>query len=164
MIGPGPRKRYLYVAIDRASRMIHLAIKDEETEACATAFLRETVAASSFKVTHILTDRGSCFTADGFEAACRKLGIDHRTSRPHTPQTNGMVERFNGRIGQEVPVMCTGTHDALDRLLHGYNLAYNARRQRVLNGQSPSSCDRTRTKIAAQLTVYSAKDVSHPDN
>jgi membrane-bound lytic murein transglycosylase len=76
-------------------------------------------------------------------------------------------------------------HDALERLLHGYNLAYNARRQRVLNGQSPdqvvqarleakpalanpayqtpSPCGRTKTKIAARLTVYSAKDVSHPD-
>ncbi|UEM06912.1 IS481 family transposase (plasmid) [Skermanella rosea] len=186
VIGSGPRKRYLYVAIDRASRMVHLAVKDEETEACATAFLREAAAAFPFKVTHVLTDRGSCFTADGFEAACRKLGIDHRKTKPYTPQTNGMVERFNGRIGQEVLVMCIGTHDALERLLHGYNLAYNARRQRVLNGQSPdqvvqtrlgekpelanpayqipSPCDRTRTKIAAQLTVYSAKDVSHPDN
>ena len=74
MIGSGPRKRYLYVAIDRTSRMVHLAVKDEE--ACATACLREAVAAFPFKV--VLTDCGSCFTADGFEAACRKLGIDHR--------------------------------------------------------------------------------------
>jgi hypothetical protein len=66
------------------------------------------------------------------------------------------------------------------------DLAYNARRQRVLDGQSPDQvvqarleakpelanpayqppgpCDRTKTKIAAQLTVYSAKDVSHPDS
>jgi transposase InsO family protein len=186
VIGSGPRKRYLYVAIDRASRMVHLAVKDEETEACATAFLSEAVAAFPFKVTHVLTDRGSCFTADGFEAACRKLGIDHRKTKPYTPQTNGMVERFNGRIGREVLIMSIGTHDALERLLHGYNLAYNARRQRVLDGQSPDQvvqarleakpelanpayqppgpCDRTKTKIAAQLTVYSAKDVSHPDN
>jgi hypothetical protein len=30
-------KRYLYGAIDRASRSVHLAVYDEETEACATA-------------------------------------------------------------------------------------------------------------------------------
>jgi Integrase core domain len=158
--------------------MVHLAVKDEE--ACATAFLREAVAIFPFKV--VLT--GSCFTADSFEAACRKLGINHRKTKP--PQTNGMVERFNGRIGREVLVMCIGTHDALERLLHAYNLAYNARRQRVLDGQSPdqvvqarleakpelanpayqppSPCDRTKIKVAAQLTVYSAKDVSRPDN
>ena len=51
MIGSGPRKRYLYVAIDRASRLVHLGVKDEETQACAAAFLREAVAAFPFKVT-----------------------------------------------------------------------------------------------------------------
>jgi transposase len=32
------RKRYLYVAIDRASRFVHLAVKDDETAASAVAF------------------------------------------------------------------------------------------------------------------------------
>jgi hypothetical protein len=139
LIDGGTAQTLLYVAIDRASRMVHLAVKDEETEACATAF--------PFKVTHVLTDRGSCFTADGFEAACRKLGVQHRQHRktkPDTPQTNGMVEQFNGRIGREVLIMCIGTHDALERLLLGYNLAYNARRQRGLNGQSPDQVVQTR--------------------
>jgi hypothetical protein len=35
------RKRYLYVAIDRCSRSVHLAVKDNETEKSAIAFLRE---------------------------------------------------------------------------------------------------------------------------
>jgi transposase len=38
------RKRYLYVAIDRASRSVHLAVFDDETEAYATAFLQQAVA------------------------------------------------------------------------------------------------------------------------
>src|SRR5690349_8432606 len=80
VIGSGPRKRYLYVAIDRASRLVHLAVKDEETEAGATAFRSEAVAACPFKVTHVLTDPRSCLPPDGLEAACRKLGIDHRTT------------------------------------------------------------------------------------
>jgi len=74
-------------AIDRASRMVHLAVKDEETEAAATAFLKEAVAAFPFAITHVLTDRGSCFTADGFEATCRALGVQHRKTKPtrHRP-------------------------------------------------------------------------------
>src|SRR3954454_6916872 len=68
------RKRYLYVAIDRASRFVHLAVKDDETERSAVAFLKEAVQASPFKVTHVLPSRGSCFTADGFERACEALG------------------------------------------------------------------------------------------
>ena len=29
---------------------------------------------------------------------CAELGIEHRLTPPMRPQTNGMVERFNGRI------------------------------------------------------------------
>src|SRR3954469_9330416 len=56
------RKRYLYVAIDRRSRSVHLAVKDDETEQSAIAFLREAAAALPFRMTHVLTDNGSCFT------------------------------------------------------------------------------------------------------
>src|SRR3712207_67002 len=35
------RKRSLSVAIDRASRFVHLAVKDDETERSAVAFLKE---------------------------------------------------------------------------------------------------------------------------
>src|SRR5688500_3205412 len=39
------RKRYLYVAIDRASRFVHLAVKDDATARSAVAFLEEAVQA-----------------------------------------------------------------------------------------------------------------------
>lgn len=54
--------------------MVHLAVKDEETEAATTALLREAVSAVPFRVTHVLTDRGSCFTVDDFEAALPGAG------------------------------------------------------------------------------------------
>jgi len=92
------RKRFLFVAIDRCSRWVHLAVKEDETTASAVAFLKEAVQAFPFQITHVLTDRGSCFTADGFEATCHEVAVQHRTTRPYTPKTNGMVERFNGRV------------------------------------------------------------------
>src|ERR671920_1247676 len=73
------RKCSLYVAIDRCSRWVHLAVKDDETTASAVAFLKEAVQAFPFQITHVLTDRGSCFTADGLEAACREVAVQHRT-------------------------------------------------------------------------------------
>lgn len=51
------RKRYLYVAIDRCSRQVHLAVYDDEVTTSAAAFLKEAVRAFPFKVTHVLTDR-----------------------------------------------------------------------------------------------------------
>ena len=176
------RKRYLYVAIDRCSRFVHLAVKDDETTASAIAFL-EAIRAFPFTVTtHVLTDRGSCFVADGFKAACRKLKVEHRTTRPYTPRTNGMVERFNGRVQREVLGMTFYSHRDLEILLRGFNRAYNARRQRVLGGVSPDTVVRRRMeanpKLAskryeppsdpcvlpkARLVVAAAKEVSHPD-
>ena len=176
------RKRYLYVAIDRASRFVHLAVKDDETTASAVAFLKEAVQAFPFQVTHILTDRGSCFTADGFEAVCCELKAQHRTTRPDTPRTNGMAERFNGRVQREVLGITIHSHADLEILLQGFNRAYNARRQRVLKGVSPDEAVRrgmkANPKLAsthheppsdpcvlpkALLVVTAAKEVSHPD-
>ena len=177
------RKRFLSVAIDRRSRSVHLAVKDEESEASATAFLEEALAAFPFRVTRVLTDRGSCFTADGFERACRALGVEHRKTRPYTPRTNGMVERFNGRVQREVLGITVASHRDLERLLAGFNSAYNARRQRVLDGRSPEEVVRERLardrSLAnpghrppadpcvlpkALLVVERAKDVSPPDS
>ena len=130
----------------------------------------------------MLTDRGSCFTADGFEAACQSLGVEHRKTRPYTPRTNGMVERFNGRVQREVLGITIASHRDLDTLLRGFNQAYNARRQRVLKGRSPETVVRERLRAAparanrhhdppfdpgslpkALQVITRANDVSHPD-
>ena len=177
------RKRFLFVAIDRCSRWVHLAVKDEETTARAVAFLKEAVQAFPFTLTHVLTDRGSCFTADGFEALCRELKVQHRTTRPDTPKTNGMGERFNGRVQREGLGLTIHSHADLEILLQGFNRAYNARRQRVLKGVSPDEVVRRRLEAEprlasrryeppsdpcvlpkALLVVAAAKDVSHPDS
>ena len=175
------RKRSLYVAIDRASRFVHLAVKDDETTASAVALLKEAVRA--VQVTHVLTARGSCFTADDFERACQALGVIHRTTRPYTPRTNGMVERFNGQVQREVLGITVASHQDLETLLRGFNQAYNARRQRVLKGRSPEMVVSERlgplparanpshdppfdpcSLPKALQVIARAKDVSHPDN
>ena len=177
------RRRYLFVAIDRRSRFVHLAVKDDETEASAVAFLKEALVAFPFRVTHVLTDRGSCFTAEGFEKACRRHGVEHRKTRPYTPRTNGMAERFNGRVQREVLGITVASHGDLERLLVGFNSAYNARRQRVLDGHSPDEIVRERlvrdrglanpgyrppsdpcVMRKALLVIERAKDVSQPDS
>jgi transposase InsO family protein len=68
----------------------------------------------SLFISRILTDNGKEFTdrfcptgerkPTGnhlFDQECAEHGIEHRLIKPRKPQTNGMVERFNGRI-QEI--------------------------------------------------------------
>jgi transposase InsO family protein len=176
------RKRYLYVAIDRCSRSVHLAVKEDETEKSAIAFLREAAAAFPFRLTHVLTDNGSCFTP-AFAQACAQLGAKYRHTKPYSPQTNGLVERFHGRVGSEVLGITLYSHRDLEQLLRGFNAAYNARRQRVLDGKTPNQVVaehlKARRKLAnakphgragpddiakARLIVEAAKEVSQPDS
>ena len=176
------RKRDLYVAIDRRSRSVHLAVKDDETTKSAIAFLREAAAAFPFRLTHVLTDNGSCFTP-AFAQACTELGAEYRHTKPYSPYTNGMVERFNGRVGSEVLGITVSSHRQLEQLLRGFNAAYNARRQRVLDGKTPDQVVaerlRKRRKLAsakpngragpediakARVIAEAAKEVSQPDS
>lgn len=63
--------------------------------------------------------------------SCAKIKVSHRTPRPYTPQTKGMVEPFNGRIASEVLGINVAGHVDLEILLNGYTRAYNQRRQRT---------------------------------
>jgi len=104
------KKRYLFVAIDRATRLMYYEIHDRKTAANAEAFLEACRAWFPFIVEYVLTDNGLEFTdrfARGkkepsgqhtFDKACKKANIEHRLTAPGTPKTNGMVERANGIV------------------------------------------------------------------
>ena len=90
-----------------------IAIKSKKTVAAARSFLNALHKAAPFKIKTLLTDNGREFTdrafgrrekdASGeheFDALCQALGIEHRLTKPRHPQTNGIVERFNGRLAQ----------------------------------------------------------------
>jgi transposase InsO family protein len=103
-------KYYLFVAIDRATRLLHYKIYENKTAVNAVNFLEEVKDIFPFYITHILTDNGLEFTDKfvsknkkptgnhQFDLRCNKDNIDHRLTAPFTPQTNGMVERVNGTI------------------------------------------------------------------
>ncbi len=118
--------RYLFVGIDRASRWVYVEILGEKTAVNAAGFLQRLVAKAPFTVQKVLTDNGQEFTdrfcATGerdptgrhrFDRVCESHDIDHRLIKPRHPQTNGMVERFNGRISE---VLATTRFDAAANL------------------------------------------------
>ena len=98
----------------------------------------------------MLTDNGSCFTP-AFARVCHELGAEYRHTRPYSPHTNGMVERFNGRVGSEVLGITISSHRDLEPLLRGFNAAYNAHRQRVLKGKTPDQIVAERLKARRKL-------------
>ena len=73
-----------------------------------------------------------------FDVRCKALGIEHRLCPPRHPQTNGMVERFNGRISAVVSQTRFTSAAELESTLTNYVKTYNQRiPQRALNHLSP---------------------------
>ena len=143
-------RRYLFVAIDRATRWVFMHIYADQSDASSVNFLGRLHAAAPMKITRLLTDNGSQFTdrftskkrepsgLHKFDVRCKALGIEHRLCPPRHPQTNGMVERFNGRVSELVSQTRFTSAAELQTTLNNYVKTYNHRiPQRALNHLSP---------------------------
>jgi hypothetical protein len=155
-------KLHLFVAIDRTSKFAFVELHEKATTRVSGDFLRRLLEAVPYKVHTVLTDNGIQFTTPGaggsavpeildalangelfrahaFELACAKAGIDHRTTKPKHPWTNGQVERMNRTIKDAtVKRFHYEDHDQLRRHLTNFVSAYNfGRRLKTLEGLTP---------------------------
>ena len=82
---------------------------------------------------------GELFRAHAFELACARNDIDHPTTKPKHPWTNGQVERMNRTIKDAtVKRFYHETHDQLREHLANFVAAYNfAKRLKTLKGLTP---------------------------
>lgn len=146
-------KRYCFVAIDRATRLAFLSVYEHKDKEAATDFLERCLSFFPFKISKILTDNGREFTLKGFknrwgtavkavhdfEQVCQEHQIEHRTTLPYTPKTNGMVERMNGLTKENTTKKNRyETVQAMLDDLHGWFVRYNfCRRNRRIGGKTP---------------------------
>jgi transposase InsO family protein len=145
------RRRYLFVATDRATRWVFIRIFTARTAANARRFLRDLERACPMRIRTILTDNGKEFTdrlfglrkraATGeheFDTLCAALDIEHRLTPPKSPQTNGTVERFNGRIEEMLQSHHFRSGEDLQTTLHRYVWLYNQQLpQSALGSRTP---------------------------
>ena len=145
------RKHYCFVVVDRATRLVYLAVYATKDKAAATDFLQRCLAFYPFRIEKILTDNGGEFTAQGylrrwapksvhpFDALCQQQGIEHRRTRPYTPKTNGLAERTNGLIKQGTTKCHTyETSEMMDQDLQRWFVEYNYyRRHRRIGRVTP---------------------------
>ena len=122
-----------------------------KTAANARRFLRDLERACPIRIRTILTDNGKEFTdrlfglrkrvatgAHEFDTLCAALNIEHRLTPPKSPQTNGMVERFNGRIEEVLQSHHFRSGEELETTLHRYVWLYNQQLpQSALGGRTP---------------------------
>ena len=144
-------RRYLFVAIDRATRWVFIQLAPAKSAAAAKGFLAALQRACPIRITRILTDNGVEFTDRLFgsrarvpsgnhqlDRLCQALGIEHRLTKPRTPQTNAMVERFNGRIAELLKTHHFTSGEDLRSTLLRYAWLYNHHLpQKALDQRSP---------------------------
>ena len=131
-------RKYLFAAIDRATRWVYVEILKDKTALSAKGFLSRMIEKAPFKITKVLTDNGKEFTdrfcATGqreptgnhlFDLVCFKNNIEHRLIKARTPQTNGMIERFNGRISDVLATTRFDSSENLAETLKRYVRIYN---------------------------------------
>ena len=158
-------KLYLFVAIDRTSKLAFAQLHEKATRQVAADFLHALVEAVPYRIHTLLTDNGVQFAHTGSEEsggedtqtswrarqqvrtgrchafgyACEKHRIEHRLTRPHHPWTNGQVERMNRTLKEAtVHRYHYASHDDLRGHVQLFLDAYNhARRLKALRGLTP---------------------------
>jgi transposase-like protein len=155
---------FVFVAIDRATRFVHIEIIARRDAATVAACLARFLATFPHKLRTILTDNGSEFTdrfgaarwrtqrrATGrhhFDRVCARHGIEHRLIRPFRPQTNGLVERFNRRLAEAIGAKASvsrnegknkfRTHAERNAFLERFVADYNRTRLKCLDYRAPA--------------------------
>jgi transposase-like protein len=168
--------QYLYVAIDRATRWVFVEIHPDKGAKTAAGFLARLHAVAPMVITICLTDNGGEFTdaycggkrepsgGHAFDRQAVELNIEHRLTKPRHPQTNGMVERFNGRIAAILSTTRFASAAEMSATLAGYVGNYNVHHtQKALDYRAPQAaiqawqetnteCFRTATGTSSSIT------------
>ncbi|WP_165742317.1 integrase core domain-containing protein, partial [Candidatus Thiosymbion oneisti] len=63
--------------------------------------------------------------AHAFDQVCAANHVEHRLIKPRTPQTNGMIERFNGRIADVLATTRFDSAQYLTDTIKRYVQVYN---------------------------------------
>ena len=126
--------RYVSVIVDAKSRFLSMmAIRNKAQASRHAAAYVDKMRGLGYKLHKWRTDNGGEFIGDSFETVMDSHGISHSFGAPHTPESQGIVERVNGTakrlIGKllrdmKLPVACwPALHPAatqqLNSVVHG---------------------------------------------
>ena len=111
--------RMILVVIDVYSKWIDAYLTTTATSAATITHLR-TCFATHGTPDVLVSDNGSCFKSSEFKEFVEKNGIQHKTSPPHHPPSNGPAERAVQVIKQGLGKSEGDLQTSLYRILFAY--------------------------------------------
>ena len=125
--------RYICVTMDYFTKWPEaIAVPNQEAETIARALVDNFFSRFGVPV-DLHSDQGRNFESKVFKACCDLLGIHKTRTTPLRPQSDGMVERFNRTLGEELAKFCADSQDNWDEKLPLLLMAYRSAEHEVTN-------------------------------
>ena len=133
-MGPFPEtpngNKYILVITEYLTRWAEtVAIPDVTAPTIASQLLHKVIFQHGCPV-QLLSDQGRQFHGDVLNAVATQLGVQQVFTSPYHPQTNGLTERLNKTLKQEIAAYIDPCHKTWDQILpfvtHAYNTSVQA--------------------------------------
>ncbi len=138
---------YQITAIDEYSRKRYLELVEENSTYTTSEFLKKLEDNLGFKIKLIQTDNGREFVNDPdqtdkesrFEKQLKKMGIEHKRTRPYSPWQNGMVERSH-RLDNQLfyNKRRFKSYSQMKKAFRRYSRRYNNIARKILDFKTPN--------------------------
>jgi transposase InsO family protein len=123
-IGKDKGNTFILTTIDNFTRFADAIPLRNKSASVVLKAMMKAIDRSYEKVSVIQSDNGVEFNL--LKDYCASKGIKYLTSKPHTPQTNGTIERFNGTIKHMIAQLGNKLWvKELPRLIDNYNNSYH---------------------------------------
>ncbi|KAK3737959.1 hypothetical protein QZH41_001659, partial [Actinostola sp. cb2023] len=124
LLQPGPDGKMFLVLVDAYSKFVDIIPMTQATSANTIAALRHTFSYFGLPE-HVVTDNGSQFTSAEFQKFLTDNCIQHTTTAPGYPATNGLAERYVGDFKDKLTKI-GDTGEPLQTKLDRFLLTYRA--------------------------------------
>lgn len=160
-------RRYIYTAIDRVAKIAFIILGKRKNKETGTRFLKAALAFFPYQINYILTDNGFEFSYKAlpkhrktkrihpFDKVCQEHKIKHRTIKFKHPWTNGMAERFNRTLKDQIlkKYLFSSIFEMNNKLIEFVNRYNFEKRLKSLNYKTPFQYLKERKNISIQRIV-----------
>lgn len=129
ILGPLPKSNrqnvYILVITDYLSKYVIAQPMKKATTQKILEILKKHVFYVHGIPKRIVTDNGTNLTSRPMRELLETLGINHKTTCPYRPQTNGQTERYNRVLGTQLSIFASEQQRTWDEYLDALTYAYN---------------------------------------